>query len=132
MSEDPGLRSYTLTIPDVYVAAGTSPDGLTTAEAKVRLAKFGSNAIQTIKGKPMWRKLLANFTHLMALLLWAGGAMAFVGKVDCVLLVAAAETTTIQEVDVCERDLASQTNVLGVVLNKCRYLDRKYGYSYYG
>jgi len=80
MSEDPGLRSYTLTIPDVYVAAGTSPDGLTTAEAKVRLAKFGPNAIQTIKGKPMWRKLLANFTHLMALLLWAGGAMAFVGK----------------------------------------------------
>jgi len=59
-------------------------------------------------------------------------AMAFVGKVDCVLLVAAAETTTIQEVDVCERDLASQTNVLGVVLNKCRYMDRKYGYSYYG
>jgi magnesium-transporting ATPase (P-type) len=80
MSEDQGLRSYTLTIPDVYVAAGTSPDGLTTAEAKVRLAKFGPNAIQTIKGKPMWRKLLANFTHLMALLLWAGGAMAFVGK----------------------------------------------------
>lgn len=80
MSEDQGLRSYTLTIPDVYVAAGTSPAGLTTAEAKVRLAKYGPNAIQTIKGKPMWRKLLANFTHLMALLLWAGGAMAFVGK----------------------------------------------------
>ena len=59
-------------------------------------------------------------------------AMAFVGQVDCVLLVAAAETTTIQEVDLCERELASQTNVLGVVLNKCRYLDRKYGYSYYG
>lgn len=59
-------------------------------------------------------------------------AMAFVGQVDCVLLVAAAETTTIQEVDLCERELASQTNVLGVILNKCRYLDRKYGYSYYG
>jgi magnesium-transporting ATPase (P-type) len=80
MSEDQGLRSYTLPIPDVYVAAGTSPDGLTTSEAKVRLAKFGPNAIQTIKGKPLWRKLLANFTHLMALLLWAGGAMAFIGK----------------------------------------------------
>ncbi len=80
MSEDQGLRSYTFSIPDVYVAAGTSPDGLTTAEAKARLAKFGPNAIQTIKGKPLWRKLLANFTHLMALLLWAGGAMAFVGK----------------------------------------------------
>ncbi len=59
-------------------------------------------------------------------------AMAFVGQVDCVLLIAAAESTTMQEVDVCERDLASQTNVLGVILNKCRYMDRKYGYSYYG
>ena len=33
--------------------------------------------------------------------------------------------------DICERDLASQTNVLGVVLNKCRYTDSSYGYGYY-
>ncbi len=80
MPEDQALRSYTLQIHDVYAAAGTSADGLSTAEAKTRLAKVGPNAIQTIKGKPLWRKFLANFTHLMALLLWAGGAMAFVGK----------------------------------------------------
>ncbi|MCX6100542.1 MAG: cation-transporting P-type ATPase, partial [Candidatus Bipolaricaulota bacterium] len=65
---------------DVYAAAGSSADGLTTAEAQARLAKVGPNAIQTTKGKPLWRKFAANFTHLMALLLWAGGAMAFVGK----------------------------------------------------
>ncbi|MCX6093138.1 MAG: cation-transporting P-type ATPase [Candidatus Bipolaricaulota bacterium] len=80
MPEDQGLRSYTLNISDVYAAAGSSADGLTTAEAQARLAKVGPNAIQTIKGKPLWRKFAANFTHLMALLLWAGGAMAFVGK----------------------------------------------------
>ncbi len=80
MPEDKALRSYTLQIDDVYAAAGTSADGLTTVEAGARLAKVGPNAIQTIKGKPLWRKFLANFTHLMALLLWAGGAMAFVGK----------------------------------------------------
>lgn len=57
-------------------------------------------------------------------------ALAFIGHVDCVLLVAAAESTTIDEVDTCERDLAAHTNVLGVVLNKCRYPDRRYGYSY--
>jgi hypothetical protein len=28
---------------------------------------------------------------------------------------------------VCERDLASQTNVMGVLLNKCRYLDKESG-----
>lgn len=54
--------------------------------------------------------------------------MAFLPHVDCVLLVAAAETTTIDEVDRCERELASQTNVLGVVLNMCRYATEKYGY----
>lgn len=58
--------------------------------------------------------------------------MAFIGQVDCVLLVAAAESTTVKEVDDCERDLAGQTNVLGVVLNKCRYMGPDYGYSYYG
>ncbi|MEZ4719515.1 MAG: hypothetical protein R2851_26035 [Caldilineaceae bacterium] len=30
-------------------------------------------------GVPLYRKLLANFTHLMALLLWVGGGIAFVG-----------------------------------------------------
>jgi protein-tyrosine kinase len=54
--------------------------------------------------------------------------MAFVPNVDCVLLVAAAETTTFREVDVCERLLAEKTNVVGVVLNKCRYSPDKYGY----
>ena len=41
--------------------------------------------------------------------------MAFAGRVDCVLLVAAAEETTIKQVDLCERNLAGQTNVLGVI-----------------
>ncbi len=80
MPEDPGQPPYTLSISDVYATAGTSPEGLTTAEASARLARFGRNSIQTIKGIPLWRKFLANFTHLMALLLWAGGAMAFIGK----------------------------------------------------
>jgi protein-tyrosine kinase len=57
--------------------------------------------------------------------------MAFAGEVDCVLLVAAAEASTIKEVDTCERELAAQTNVLGVVLNKCRYTERGAGYGYY-
>ena len=57
--------------------------------------------------------------------------MAFVHRLDCVLIIAAAGTTTIDEVDHCERELAAQTNVMGVVLNKCRYLDRRQSYDYY-
>lgn len=58
--------------------------------------------------------------------------MAFAGQLDCVLLVAAAGDTTIKQVDTCERDLATQTNVLGVVLNKCRYMSGEESYGYYG
>ena len=58
--------------------------------------------------------------------------MAFMGHVDAVLLIAAAETTTIKEIDACERELASQTNVMGVVLNKCQFMGKDYGYNYYG
>lgn len=56
--------------------------------------------------------------------------MAFLGQTDCALLVAAAETTKVKEIDVCERDVASRSNVMGVVLNKCRYRDNDYGYDY--
>lgn len=56
--------------------------------------------------------------------------MAFMRHVDCVLLVAAAGSSRIAEIDTCERELAGQTNVMGVVLNKCRYDGPGYGYDY--
>ncbi len=45
-------------------------------------------------------------------------AMAVMGRMDCVLIIAAAEATKIKEIDRCEREVASQTNVLGVVLKQ--------------
>ncbi len=54
----------------------------------------------------------------------------FLGNVDCALLIAAAESTTLSNIDICEKELAQITNVLGVVLNKCRYADESVGYNY--
>lgn len=54
--------------------------------------------------------------------------MAFLPHVDCVLLVAAAERSRLDEIDKCEQDLAEQSNVIGVILNKCRYPGEDYGY----
>jgi protein-tyrosine kinase len=48
---------------------------------------------------------------------------AFLPNVDCAILVAAAEQSTFDELDVCEKELSERTNFLGVVLNKCRYDD---------
>jgi protein-tyrosine kinase len=57
-------------------------------------------------------------------------AMAVMGHMDAALIIAAAETTTIKEIDRCEREVAAQTNVIGVILNKCRYMERDFGYDY--
>lgn len=58
---------------------------------------------------------------------------AFLKEVDCALIVAKAEATSVTQIDTCEREVAEQTNVLGVVLNQCRHSDEK-GYEgyYYG
>ncbi|MCZ0811233.1 MAG: CpsD/CapB family tyrosine-protein kinase [Pseudomonadota bacterium] len=65
--------------------------------------------------------------------LFAGDdTMAFLDQVDCALLIAEAEKSTIEDIDKSEQELAARTNVLGVVLNKCRYLSRheEYGKEY--
>ena len=54
-----------------------------------------------------------------------------VANVDCALIVAAAGATTIAEIDACEREVAAQCPVLGVVLNKCRFSDEASAYEYY-
>ncbi|MFN8373575.1 MAG: cation-transporting P-type ATPase [Anaerolineae bacterium] len=71
---------HTLNVTDVYPALETTNTGLSQTEAQARLGRYGTNAIREVKGKPIYIKLAANFTHLMALLLWAGGIMAFIGQ----------------------------------------------------
>lgn len=53
-------------------------------------------------------------------------------RADCTLLVAAAGTTSISDIDRCEREVSAQSEVIGVVLNKCSFPDRGASYDYYG
>ena len=54
----------------------------------------------------------------------------FLHNVDAALLLVAAEKTTMTQIDVAERQVAELTNVMGIVLNKCRYTDGAYGHEY--
>jgi protein-tyrosine kinase len=56
--------------------------------------------------------------------------MAFIDQIDATLLVGAAESSTLEEISRCKQDLEARTNLIGVVLNKCRYLDTAEGYNY--
>jgi P-type Ca2+ transporter type 2C len=69
---------YTLSPAAVFAQLHTRPSGLTSAEASVRLGEVGPNLIREAKGPPLYRKLIANFVHLMAILLWIAGLLAFV------------------------------------------------------
>ena len=52
--------------------------GLSSQEALKRLKEYGKNEIVQKKPESMAKKFLANFTSLMALLLWGGGIMAII------------------------------------------------------
>ena len=55
--------------------------GLDTAEARRRLAADGPNVVPLVGRTPFWRVLLAQFTHLLAVLLIVASLMALVAGV---------------------------------------------------
>ena len=54
----------------------------------------------------------------------------FLQNVDCALILIAAEKTSMSQIDIAERNVAELTNVMGIILNKCRYTQGAYGHEY--
>ncbi len=73
-------RLETLTSNEVYTALESSPEGLTSEQAAERLEHYGPNVLREAKKTPLIVRFLANFTHLMAILLWVASIMAFVAQ----------------------------------------------------
>jgi len=61
----------------VYAALGSNVRGLNQSQVAERQKKFGKNLIEEKKKKSVILIFLGNFIHLMAILLWIGGAVAF-------------------------------------------------------
>lgn len=59
-------------------------------------------------------------------------SIGFLRNVDAAIIVVAAGETPMSQIDVAERQVADLTNVMGVVLNKCRIMDGDYGHDDYG
>lgn len=68
----------TLPASEVFSALDTSQAGLTSAEAEKRQRAHGKNLLREGKKKSPLVAFLSNFTHLMAILLWVAGTIAFV------------------------------------------------------
>ncbi|GAB4239840.1 MAG: cation-transporting P-type ATPase [Deltaproteobacteria bacterium] len=77
MGVDAGHAIHSIPAGDVASSLSSRPEGLAREEAAERLRRTGPNVLRKPRGIPLHRKILAQFTHLMAVLLWAGGLIAF-------------------------------------------------------
>lgn len=68
---------YKLPADQVFKILETKEWGLMQSQAEERQRKFGKNIIEEKKKKSIILIFLSNFIHLMAILLWIGGAVAF-------------------------------------------------------
>ncbi|MEY3767277.1 MAG: hypothetical protein RLZZ11_344 [Cyanobacteriota bacterium] len=66
--------------PAAIEALQSSPKGLNSDEASLRLERCGANRLPPQHRRPLILRLLDQFTHFMALLLWAAGGMAFLAR----------------------------------------------------
>lgn len=71
------------TLDELFVHLGSSGDGLSGAEAKSRLRKYGTNELRVRHATPEIIKFLRQFKNFFALLLMVGGALAlFAERLD--------------------------------------------------
>jgi sodium/potassium-transporting ATPase subunit alpha len=71
------MQIHRLSPEEALKALGTSDQGLTDAEAARRLGQFGANELQAAEQIRYLAMLGRQFTHFLAILLWAAAALAF-------------------------------------------------------
>ncbi|BAZ79268.1 cation-transporting P-type ATPase [Sphaerospermopsis kisseleviana CS-549] len=71
---------WTLTPTDVYKTLITTPQGISEAEANLRLKQFGYNELPEPQTRPLILRFTDQLTHFMALLLWVAGILAFISQ----------------------------------------------------
>ncbi len=74
------MKIHHLTAEESLRSLHSRSEGLSHAEAERRLREFGPNEIAHPEQEPLARKLLRQFTHFFALILWGAAALAFIAE----------------------------------------------------
>ncbi|MFO5439788.1 MAG: cation-transporting P-type ATPase, partial [Dolichospermum sp.] len=77
---DSNFHIWTLTPTDVYKTLITTPQGISEAEANLRLKQSGYNELPEPQTRPLILRFTDQLTHFMALLLWVAGILAFISQ----------------------------------------------------
>jgi Ca2+-transporting ATPase len=79
-----------MAVQDVGQRLGVSTEGLSTAEASDRLAKYGPNTLRKVKEEPFWEELLEEAGEPMIILLFVTGVFyAIIGGLEDALVILA-------------------------------------------
>ncbi|OFW57645.1 MAG: ATPase [Candidatus Solincola sediminis] len=70
---------FTTSENEIFDLLHTDQAGLTLQDAKKRLEEVGRNVIEKKAGVPLWRKMITNFTHFFAIMLWLAAVLSFIG-----------------------------------------------------
>jgi calcium-translocating P-type ATPase len=72
------VKLHHLTVAEALASLKSGPDGLGETEAGRRLAEYGPNAVERVRGEPVALMFLKDFVHFFAIILWLAAALAFV------------------------------------------------------
>jgi len=74
------MRIQNLIKEEILNTLITSEAGLSEEEGEKRLHEYGFNEIKEARKKPLYLKLLSQFTHFLAVLLWIAAALSFLSE----------------------------------------------------
>jgi len=74
------MKIQALSHDEVFSSLLSSPQGITGEAAARRLAEYGPNEIREVRGRSLASRLVAQFTHFLALLLWFAAALCFLSE----------------------------------------------------
>ena len=74
------MKIQALSHAEVFSSLLSSPGGITVDEATRRLGEYGPNEISEEPARSMLSRLMAQFTHFLALLLWFAAALCFLSE----------------------------------------------------
>ncbi|MBI3849063.1 MAG: cation-transporting P-type ATPase [Verrucomicrobia bacterium] len=71
------MKIHHLTVSDAFASLQSRGEGLYAKEAARRLAEFGPNIVERVRGEPLALRFLKDFTHFFAIILWVAAGLAF-------------------------------------------------------
>jgi magnesium-transporting ATPase (P-type) len=74
------MKIHQLSIDDALKSLGSNSRGLSSAEARRRLAEYGPNRIEKVVPRHPLLHLASEFVQLFSLILWVAAALAFVAE----------------------------------------------------